>query len=122
VPVWINRCGVLAGAGQFGTAEQGIFSYWLNAHSARRSLKYLGFGGHGLQVRDALHPRDLARMVDYQLRSGGPSQLLNISGGQENSMSLAQLTAWCDQRFGRINDRGRLGASLRRSLADSGFQ
>jgi CDP-paratose 2-epimerase len=26
VPVWIDRCGVLAGAGQFGTAEQGIFS------------------------------------------------------------------------------------------------
>jgi CDP-paratose 2-epimerase len=100
MPVWINRCGVLAGAGQFGTAEQGIFSYWLHAHSTRRPLKYLGFGGHGFQVRDALHPRDLARMVDYQLRSGGPGQLVNVSGGQANSMSLAQLTAWCDQRFG----------------------
>ena len=51
-------------------------------------------------MRDALHPRDLARMVDFQLRSGGPGQLLNVSGGQANSMSLAQLTAWCDQRFG----------------------
>jgi CDP-paratose 2-epimerase len=100
VPVWINRCGVLAGAGQFGTAEQGIFSYWLHAHASRRPLKYLGFGGHGFQVRDALHPRDLARMVDFQLRSGGPGRLLNVSGGQANSMSLAQLNAWCDQRFG----------------------
>jgi CDP-paratose 2-epimerase len=26
-PVWINRCGVLAGAGQFGRPDQGIFSY-----------------------------------------------------------------------------------------------
>jgi CDP-paratose 2-epimerase len=100
VPVWINRCGVLAGAGQFGTAEQGIFSYWLHAHSTRRPLKYLGFGGHGYQVRDALHPRDLARMVDYQLHSGLPGRLMNVSGGQANSMSLAQLTAWCDHRFG----------------------
>jgi len=100
VPLWINRCGVLAGAGQFGTAEQGIFSYWAHAHSTRRTLKYLGFGGQGYQVRDALHPRDLARMVDFQLRSGGPGQLLNVSGGQANSMSLMQLTAWCDQRFG----------------------
>jgi len=100
MPLWINRCGVLAGAGQFGTAEQGIFSYWLHAHSARRALKYLGFGGRGFQVRDALHPRDLARMVDFQLRSGGPGQLLNVSGGQANSMSLAQLTEWCDRRFG----------------------
>jgi CDP-paratose 2-epimerase len=100
VPLWINRCGVLAGAGQFGTAEQGIFSYWLHAHAARRPLKYIGFGGNGFQVRDALHPRDLARMVDLQLRGGGMGQTFNLSGGQQNSMSLAQLTAWCDQRFG----------------------
>jgi CDP-paratose 2-epimerase len=99
VPVWINRCGVLAGAGQFGTAEQGIFSYWIHAHHARRPLKYLGFGGHGYQVRDALHPRDLAALVDWQMQNavGG---LFNVSGGRANSMSLAQLTAWCDQRFG----------------------
>ncbi|MGA2219094.1 MAG: NAD-dependent epimerase/dehydratase family protein [Terracidiphilus sp.] len=100
VPVWINRCGVLAGAGQFGTAEQGIFSYWLHAHSGRRTFKYLGFGGYGFQVRDALHPRDLARMVDYQLRAAGPGRLMNVSGGRTNSMSLAQLNEWCDQRFG----------------------
>ena len=100
MPVWINRCGVLAGAGQFGTPEQGIFSYWLHAHSKRRPLKYLGFGGGGFQVRDALHPRDLARMVDFQLNSSERGQLLNISGGFANSMSLRQLTAWCDQRFG----------------------
>ena len=100
VPVWINRCGVLAGAGQFGTAEQGIFSYWLHAHAARRNLRYLGFGGHGFQVRDALHPRDLAHLIDLQLRRPGNGGLQNVSGGQENSMSLAELTAWCDRRFG----------------------
>jgi len=94
MPTWINRCGVLAGAGQFGTAEQGIFSYWLHAHSSRRPLKYLGFGGHGFQVRDALHPRDLARMVDFQLRSNGPGQLLTFAGGRANGMSLRQLTDW----------------------------
>jgi len=100
VPLWINRCGVLAGAGQFGTAEQGIFSYWVNAHFARRTLKFLGFGGQGFQVRDALHPRDLASMVDIQMQSGAQGQLFNLSGGQANSMSLAQLTAWCNERFG----------------------
>ena len=26
---------------------------------------------------------------------------MNVSGGQTNSMSLAQLTAWCDDRFGQ---------------------
>lgn len=104
--VWINRCGLLAGVGQFGTAEQGIFSYWLHAHAARRNLKYLGFGGHGFQVRDALHPRDLACLVDLQLRRPGNGGMQNVSGGRQNSMSLAELTAWCDQRFGRHPSTG----------------
>ena len=100
LPVWINRCGVLAGAGQFGTAEQGIFSYWLHAHAVRLKLRFLGFGGRGYQVRDALHPRDLASLVDFQLHTSERGRLLNVSGGQANSMSLAQLTEWCDRRFG----------------------
>src|SRR5207247_9786355 len=32
LPVWINRCGVLAGAGQFGTPDQGIFAFWINSY------------------------------------------------------------------------------------------
>jgi CDP-paratose 2-epimerase len=100
-PVWINRCGVLAGAGQFGTAEQGIFSYWLHAHAARLPLRYIGFGGHGYQVRDALHPSDLADLLALQFNTKPPDDPIhNVSGGIENSMSLAQLTAWCNERFG----------------------
>jgi CDP-paratose 2-epimerase len=101
-PVWINRCGVLAGAGQFGTAEQGIFSYWIHAHAARRPpLRYIGFGGHGYQVRDAFHPADLADLIARQLRRDPAADpIYNVGGGARNSMSLAQLTAWCDDRFG----------------------
>ena len=48
LPIVINRCGVLAGGGQFGTAEQGIFSV-LDPAPGRRSLPlhYLGFNGSG---------------------------------------------------------------------------
>jgi CDP-paratose 2-epimerase len=100
-PVWINRCGVLAGAGQFGTAEQGIFSYWLHAHAARLKLRYIGFGGTGLQVRDAFHPDDLAALLAIQMRRDPPPDaIFHASGGIANSMSLAQLTAWCDRQFG----------------------
>lgn len=101
-PVWINRCGVIAGAGQFGTAEQGIFSYWLHAHAAKKKLRYIGFGGSGWQVRDAFHPADLAELIAIQLHRGPPSDaIFHASGGLLNSISLAQLTAWCDQRFGK---------------------
>lgn len=103
VPVWINRCGVLAGAGQFGHPAQGIFSYWLNAHKYRQPLKYIGFEGTGHQVRDALHPEDLAELLFQQLAAGNDKQkprLMNVAGGSENCISLRQLTDWCDERFG----------------------
>ncbi|HZS57352.1 MAG TPA: NAD-dependent epimerase/dehydratase family protein [Bryobacteraceae bacterium] len=101
-PLWINRCGVLAGAGQFGTAEQGIFSYWLHAHAAKRPLRYIGFGGHGLQVRDAFHPDDLAELILTQIRRAPQADaIFHAGGGRENAMSLAQLTAWANDRFGK---------------------
>jgi CDP-paratose 2-epimerase len=101
-PVWINRCGVLAGAGQFGRAEQGIFSYWLHAWKAQHPLAYIGFGGAGHQVRDALHPHDLARLVMKQLEFRGRNErIVNVAGGVENSISLRQLSNWCEARWSK---------------------
>lgn len=101
-PVWINRCGVMAGAGQFGKADQGIFAYWINAYLRRRPLKYIGFGGSGFQVRDCLHPRDLIPLLQKQAVAAYDHQvrLVNIGGGNSHAMSLAELSAWCANRFG----------------------
>jgi CDP-paratose 2-epimerase len=101
-PVWINRCGVMAGAGQFGRADQGIFAFWLNSHLRRRPLKYIGFDGQGHQVRDCLHPRDLVPLLakQFQVSATRRTPVLNVSGGLASAMSLRQLTAWCDAAFG----------------------
>jgi CDP-paratose 2-epimerase len=101
-PVWINRCGVLAGAGQFGHAEQGIFSFWINAYLRRQPLKYIGFDGAGHQCRDCFHPRDLLPILEKQLafRGSDKPRIVNLGGGPENAMSLAQLSRWCEARFG----------------------
>jgi CDP-paratose 2-epimerase len=102
-PVFVNRCGVLAGAGQFGRADQGIFAYWINAWLRKRPLKYLGFGGHGHQVRDCLHPRDLVPLLEKQFTApklGVAERLANFSGGAASAMSLRQLSDWCAGRFG----------------------
>ncbi len=100
-PLWINRCGVIAGAGQFGTAEQGIFSYWIHASAQKRPLKYIGFDGSGPQVRDALHPNDLAELVAQQVEYSEEAGVttFNVGGGAGNAISLAELTSWCAERF-----------------------
>ena len=103
LPVYINRCGVLAGAGQFGRPDQGIFAYWINAWLRRRPLKYIGFGGHGHQVRDLLHPRDLAPLLLLQFATKGlptAERIVNLSGGAHSALSLRQLSDWCETRFG----------------------
>jgi CDP-paratose 2-epimerase len=52
-------------------------------------------------VRDALHPSDLARLVEVQIRSGSSAVgVWNVGGGVSNALSLAHLSAWCAERFG----------------------
>jgi CDP-paratose 2-epimerase len=102
-PVWINRCGVLAGAGQFGHPAQGIFAFWIHAFREGKPLKYIGFDGMGRQVRDCLHPRDLLPILEKQIEAGigeeGTPRVVNLAGGTGNSMSLAELTNWCQARY-----------------------
>jgi CDP-paratose 2-epimerase len=103
LPVFVNRCGVLAGAGQFGRADQGIFAYWINAWLRQRPLKYIGFGGYGHQVRDCLHPRDLLPALLQQFAApklAAPDRIANFAGGAASAMSLRQLSDWCAEHVG----------------------
>ncbi len=103
LPVFVNRCGVLAGAGQFGRPDQGIFAYWINSWLRRRPLKYIGFDGQGHQVRDCLHPRDLIPLLEKQFTAPALSaedRVVNASGGASSAMSLRQLSDWCSEKLG----------------------
>ena len=103
LPVFINRCGVLAGAGQFGRADQGIFSYWIHSWRRRRPLRFLGFDGLGHQTRDCLHPRDLVPALERQFAAPAlpaADRIANFSGGTASACSLRQLSDWCRVRLG----------------------
>jgi CDP-paratose 2-epimerase len=106
-PVWINRLGVLAGAGQFGRADQGIFSFWIHSCVAKRPLKFIGFGGAGFQVRDCLHPNDLGEVLLRQMehKPAPGAAITNFAGGNANSLSLRQLHDWCEHRLGKCEVR-----------------
>jgi CDP-paratose 2-epimerase len=99
--VIVDRCGVLAGSGQFGKPDQGIFAYWIHSYCRRRPLTYIGFGGSGHQVRDCLDPRDLTDLLARQLRRPPENAaVFNVAGGAASATSLAQLSHWCAARFG----------------------
>ena len=124
LPVSVLRCGVLAGAGQFGKIDQGIFSYWIHSYRRRQPLKYIGFKGTGHQVRDCLHARDLLPLITQQMQHPRPDapRVLNVSGGLGQSASLRQLSAWCAATLRRPSHCRRCEyPALRRPLAGAGF-
>ncbi len=102
VPAVIDRFGVVAGPWQMGKVDQGVFTHWMLAHYFRNPLSYIGFGGHGKQVRDLLHVQDLVDLVERQLLepSKWDGRTVNAGGGREISLSLMETTAICRELTG----------------------
>lgn len=102
LPVVVNRCGVIAGAWQLGRVDQGFVALWAARHRFGGGLRYTGFGGDGLQVRDILHVEDLYDLIALQLRRIDEirGQLYCLGGGREHSVSLRELTKLCSQMTG----------------------
>jgi CDP-paratose 2-epimerase len=98
----INRCGVIAGPGQFGKVDQGVFTLWVANHYFKKPLKYMGFGGAGKQVRDLLHPSDLYDLMIKQREKINElsGEIFNVGGGRGISTSLLELTALCQTATG----------------------
>ena len=103
LPVVINRCGVITGPGQFGKTDQGVFTLWVARHCSGRSLRYTGFGGRGLQVRDLLHPDDLGDLIELQIGSWSlvAGKTFNVGGGRMGAVSLREYTGICEEVTGR---------------------
>src|SRR5262245_26673747 len=98
----VDRCGVIAGPGQLGREDQGVFSLWVARHHFRRPLRYTGFGGSGRQVRDLLHPEDLFDLLLRQLSSidAHRGAVFNVGGGPWGSTSLREWTSICAELTG----------------------
>lgn len=98
LPMVINRCGVIAGPWQMGKVDQGVFALWVAAHRFNRPLAYIGWGGEGKQVRDALFIDDLCELLDLQVvhlhEISGST--FNVGGGPDASASLLEMTGMCE--------------------------
>ncbi len=104
--ILINRCGVIAGPGQFGKVDQGVFTLWVANHVFKKPLRYLGFGGYGRQVRDLLHPSDLFALLKLQFSGdlGFNAEIYNVGGGLQGATSLLELTQICQEISGIKTD------------------
>ena len=104
----INRCGVIAGPGQWGKVDQGVYTLWVARHYFGLGLSYMGFGGQGKQVRDLLHPDDLFALLEAQ--SARPEtwtgEVYNAGGGLAGSTSLVEYTRICAEATGQTIEMG----------------
>ncbi|HQP09826.1 MAG TPA: NAD-dependent epimerase/dehydratase family protein [Candidatus Omnitrophota bacterium] len=121
----INRLGVIAGPWQMGKIDQGIVGFWVMEHLFNGSLSYIGFGGRGKQVRDAVHIDDVCDLVFCQMNrleelSGG---IYNVGGGRANSFSLLELTRIVQEATGTsipiASDAATRPADLRIYMTDN---
>ena len=99
----IDRCGLLTGPWQMARSDQGVIALWVAAHCFERSLKYIGFGGSGKQVRDFLHIDDFCDLVLDQVANlkSYSGRIWNVGGGTANSVSLREATVLCREVTGK---------------------
>ena len=103
-----NRCGVIAGPWQMGKVDQGVIALWLAKHYWKGKLSYLGYGGLGKQVRDAMHIADVFDLIDYEIHNFDKvdGEVFNAGGGKENTVSLLELTNICQEITGNTIEIG----------------
>lgn len=95
MPAIVNRFSCLAGPYQWGKPEQGWVAWWMIAAVLGLPIQY--FGWEGRQVRDVLFTPDICRLIDKQRLALGQngaaaSDVFNIGGGCENTLSLIEAT------------------------------
>lgn len=98
----INRCGLIAGPWQMGKVDQGVVMLWVACHLFGKDLSYIGYGGKGKQVRDVLHIDDLRDLILLQSKhlEEFNGEIFNVGGGQNNSVSLQEMTELCREITG----------------------
>jgi CDP-paratose 2-epimerase len=90
-----NRCSCMYGPNQFGIVDQGWLSHIAtNKIRGRETVIF----GNGKQVRDALHIRDVVKLLRAEMEAlTGPQRqsfaggVFNVGGGCRNTISLLEL-------------------------------
>jgi CDP-paratose 2-epimerase len=89
MPTVCLRAGCLTGAGHAAVPLHGFLSYLVKCNVSRETYVVRGYGGK--QVRDNLHARDLARLIEMMVaKPPKPGTVYNVGGGRANSCSILE--------------------------------
>lgn len=88
MPTCCLRCGCLTGPQHSGVELHGFLSYLVKCNLDRRIYNIYGYKGK--QVRDNIHSTDVADFIYQFIQSPRVSEVYNLGGGQENSVSLME--------------------------------
>jgi CDP-paratose 2-epimerase len=125
MPTVCFRGGCLTGPSHAGARLHGFLSYLMRCTVTGEP--YTVYGYDGKQVRDNIHSVDVVAAFDAFRRSPRSAVVYNLGGGRENSCSLFEAIALCEQTAGRkldwtLSDQARIG-DHRWWISDlSGFQ
>lgn len=112
MPTVCFRGGCLTGAAHAATRLHGFLAYLMKCTVLGERYTINGYGGK--QVRDNLHAADVVRAFDAFHRDPKCAAVYNLGGGRENSVSVLEAVALCEEIAGReldyaISDQARTG-------------
>lgn len=94
----IFRMSCIYGTRQFGFEDQGWLAHFIISSIMKRPVTIYG---DGKQVRDILYVRDLVRAFDQFISSDIRTDVFNIGGGEQNTISLLEFIDVVESKTGR---------------------
>ncbi len=92
------RAGCITGPAHSSAELHGFLAYLFKCINERRS--YTVIGHKGKQVRDNIHSFDLVQAFDHFHQNPRPGEVYNIGGGRQNSCSVLEAIARCEEISG----------------------
>lgn len=94
------RLSCVYGENQWGTEDQGWIAWFIKRAILNKPIKLFG---SGKQVRDALHVKDLSRLIDVLIKKINvvKGNAFNIGGGKNNTLSLLELIKKIEKKLGK---------------------
>ncbi|MFH1790364.1 MAG: NAD-dependent epimerase/dehydratase family protein [Candidatus Omnitrophota bacterium] len=94
----IFRMSCTYGTRQFGFEDQGWLAHFIISNIMNKPITIYG---DGKQVRDVLYVDDLIAAFDLFMKSGIRTEVFNVGGGPDNTLSLLEFIGMIEARTGK---------------------